>query len=149
MSTLDWKLTWRHEDVIHWQPWAKKRPRISAPRPGKRPRTHQDPADAAAEGRLRQYFAQTIIECQLPSFTTNVAVGLRFFRQTAQIVDLDNLVKHWCDSANGVLFADDCLITKFDYLELCLDRTNPRTEWSIRYHLDTSMVRSREFKPPK
>jgi Holliday junction resolvase RusA-like endonuclease len=145
----DWRLTWQHEDVIPWQPWAKKRPRISAPRAGQRPRTHQDPEDAKAEERLRKYFTQTILDHQLPPFTTNVAIGLRFFRQTAQVVDLDNLVKHFCDSANGVLWADDVLVTQYDHVRLELDRDNPRTEWSIRYHFDCSMVRSREFKTPK
>lgn len=148
MSNLlvpDWRLSWRYEDVIPWQPWAKKRPRIS--RGGGR--THQPPDDREAEDETRKYFAQVILECQLPAITSNVAIGLRFFRRTAQTVDLDNLIKHFCDSANGVLWADDVLVTKYDIVELGLDRERPRTEWSIRYHLDSSIPRHREFKTPK
>lgn len=141
MSAGPFREAWEYSDVVPWQPWAKKRPRIS--RGGGR--THQDPTDKEAEKKLREYFAQTVIESQLPLLTSNVAVRLVFYRRTAQVVDIDNLVKHFMDCANGVLWVDDCQVTKFS-AELHLDRDNPRTEWRIGLHSYATLIRDRPTK---
>lgn len=120
--------------VIPWQPHSKIRPRVSK---GGR-RTHQDPKDAAAEKRTSEHLEE--VSQEWPILAQNIAVSLRFFRASAQVVDLDNLVKHWLDSANGVLFVDDQQVTRIS-AELHLDRELPRTEWMIRNHPESSMIR--------
>lgn len=120
--------------TVPWQPWSKRRPKVS--RGGRR--THQDPEDKAAEERTSEHLSAAAEGWQLA--TTNVSIRLFFYRQTAQRVDLDNLIKHFLDSANGVLFVDDCQATRI-VAELHLDRTNPRTEWRITNHVTATMVR--------
>lgn len=120
------------------------RPRVS--RGGKR--THQDPRDAEAERQTREYFEKEVATWQIPAFTKNVSIHVCFWRATMQIVDLDNLVKHFLDSANGVLFSDDALVTRL-VAELELDRECPRTWWSIRSHRTSTMIRERPFKDLK
>lgn len=136
------RLRYEYSGTIPWQPHAKMRPKVS--RGGRR--THQDPQDAAAEKRTREFFALDAIECGMVLMQDNVAVTLKFYRASAQCVDLDNLVKHFLDSANGMVWIDDVLVTRIS-AELHLDRTNPRTEFVVRYHNDSSMVRHRDPKP--
>lgn len=126
----------RWEGVIQGNPPSKKRPRIS--RGGGR--THQDPADRAAEERtkaaLRAY--------EPPMFTGNVAMIVAFYRASRQIVDIDNLVKHIQDCANGILYVDDvqitCLRTTLD-----LDRDNPRTHIIVVQDAVSTMRRGTDF----
>lgn len=129
-------MTFEHSGVVPWQPAAKKRPRISQ---GGR-RTHQDPVDRAAEDETSECLRESVAGLAIPRIRTNVAVRLVFYRQTAQRVDIDNLIKHFLDSANGILWLDDCQITRIA-AELHLDRTNPRTEWLLTKHTDSTMVR--------
>lgn len=138
------RLRYEYSGVIPWQPHSKIRPRVS--KGGHR--THQDPKDAAAEKRTREFFAQDVIECGTALMKDNVTVRLKFFRGSAQIVDLDNLIKHFLDSANGMVWVDDVLVTRI-VAELHLDRVNPRTEFMVTYHMDSSMVRHKEPKPAK
>lgn len=132
---------WEYVGTIPWQPHSKIRPRISA---GGR-RTHQDPRDAEAERRTREFFALDVIEIGVPLLRDNVAVSLRFFRQTAQWVDTDNLVKHFLDSAEGMLFVNDVQVTRIS-AELHLDRQKPRTEFRVTEHTDSTMTRHPKLK---
>jgi Holliday junction resolvase RusA-like endonuclease len=135
------RLRYEYSGVIPWQPHSKMRPKVS--RGGHR--THQDRRDAEAERKTREFFAQDAIECGMVLMMSNVAVNLKFYRASAQIVDLDNLVKHFLDSGNGMVWVDDVLVTRL-VAELHLDRDNPRTEFLVRYHLDSSMRRCKEPK---
>lgn len=130
-SASVWTLT------IPWEPWAKKRPRISRPVKGRAPRTHQDPADKKAEERTREYLQE---HWRAPKLYLNLGVTAVFFRSSRQVVDLDNLLKHLLDSANGLLWHDDCQVTSFGDTELRLDRDNPRTELTLFGH-ETEMLR--------
>lgn len=123
--------------VIPWQPHSKKRPRIS--RGGAR--THQDPADKAAEARTREYVRDEMQVRGLPILTGNVHLVARFWRQTRQVVDLDNLLKHLLDSLNGVAYVDDCQITSYGEIRLDLDRENPRTEFYVLGSVMSTMLR--------
>lgn len=122
--------------VIPWQPHSKVRPRIS--RGGAR--THQDPKDKAAEARTRQFVADEMQVRGLPQLTGNVHLVVRFYRQTRQVVDLDNLLKHLTDSLNGVGYVDDQQITSID-ARLELDRENPRTVFCLLASSMSTMVR--------
>jgi Holliday junction resolvase RusA-like endonuclease len=129
-------VTFEHSGVVPWQPAAKKRPRISQ---GGR-RTHQDPVDKEAEKETSDHLRESVAGLPIPRIKTNVSVRLVFYRRTAQRVDVDNLIKHFLDSANGILWLDDCQITRIS-AELHLDRTSPRTEWRLTEHRDSTMVR--------
>lgn len=122
--------------VIPWQPHAKKRPRIS--RGGAR--THQDPADKAAEARTRQLVIDEMEARGLPILTGNVHLVVRFYRQSRQVVDWDNLAKHLSDALNGVAFVDDSQVTSVD-LRLDLDRENPRTVFCVLPSSMSTMLR--------
>ncbi|MFI8976854.1 RusA family crossover junction endodeoxyribonuclease [Nocardia asteroides] len=69
----------------------------------------------------------------------NVAIACLFYRRTRRRVDADNLVKHVCDAANGVLWKDDSQVTaELGVVEL--DRSNPRTVILLSRH-DSTMER--------
>lgn len=131
---------WEYSGTIPWQPHSKIRPRISD---GGR-RTHKHPRDKIAEERTRAFFAQDVIELGIPLLRDNVAVVLRFYRASKQIVDTDNLIKHFTDSANGMVWVDDQQVTKIT-AELHLDRENPRTEFRISEHPDSTMTRHPKY----
>lgn len=117
--------------TLRVEPHAKKRPRISAPRAGQRPRTHQDPADKAAETRTRELLIEWQAVARVPQFTSNVEIRATFYRSNKIRVDLDNLAKHLLDCMNGLLFVDDCQVTRVRF-ELEYDKLAPRTELLIR-----------------
>ena len=120
--------------VVTGQPHAKIRPRISK---GGR-RTHQDPRDAAAEAETRRQLIEQWGSHRIE--TGNLKLVAHFHRKNRQIVDLDNLVKHLLDSAQGVLFVNDAQVTAYD-VELFVDSEAPRTAFYLVPHR-TSMVRS-------
>lgn len=120
--------------VVPEQPWAKKRPRVS--KGGHR--THQDPKDKAAEELTRKYLREQWCEIyQLAPLTGNLALSAIFYRRNRQIVDLDNLLKHLLDAGNGLLWVDDRQVTRFNDIELRLDREAPRTEILLTEHRTT------------
>ena len=109
------------------------RPRISKARPGKAPRTHQDPKDKAAEDRTREAL-RTEWDQFKPThpFERNVEVSAVFWRSSRQVIDLDNLLKHLLDAATGVCWVNDCQVTRYARIELRLDREDPRTWLQVR-----------------
>ncbi len=114
-------------------PHAKIRPRVSK---GGR-RTHQDPRDAAAEAETRRQLIEQWGNHQIE--TGNLKLHASFYRKNRQVVDLDNLVKHLLDAAQGVLFVNDTQVTAYD-VELFVDSEVPRTVLYLAPH-STSMVR--------
>jgi Holliday junction resolvase RusA-like endonuclease len=63
--------------------------------------------------------------CPQP-MTGNVALSCMFFRPNRQRVDADNLLKHVCDAANGVLWLDDSQVTAIAAV-VELDAQRPRS----------------------
>jgi Holliday junction resolvase RusA-like endonuclease len=98
-------------------PWSKSRPRFT-----RRGRTYQPRDDSEAEAAL----AWRMKTCKADPFSGNVMLACRFYRSNFQRVDADNLLKHVCDSANGVLWKDDSQVT-FISGELLYDAHEPRT----------------------
>lgn len=129
--------SWAERTTIPWQPHSKKRPRIS--RGGGR--THQDPIDKAAEERTREFLKEVATQWNLPVLTGNVVVSAHFYRASRQVVDLDNLLKHLLDCGNGLVWADDRQITRYDNIRLELDRESPRTEFWVYLDDQTTMLR--------
>lgn len=128
--------------VLIGQPHAKIRPRISAGVAGRRPRTHQDPRDKAAEDVTRG----RLVRLNWPLQADNVWLRVQFYRDSRQVVDLDNLEKHLMDCGNGVLWVDDCQITQ-KTTSVHLDRFKPRTEIWVGLDYDASMTRDRSGAP--
>jgi Holliday junction resolvase RusA-like endonuclease len=115
--------------TIPGAPWSKSRPRFG------KGRTFTPREDLDAEKRTATYLRQII---RTPH-TGNVFIGCLFFRPNRQRIDTDNLVKHVCDAANGVLWKDDSQCTGLMAV-LELDVINPRTVVIIGRH-DTTLTR--------
>lgn len=123
--------------VLPGDPYSKSRPRFS--RNGK---TYVKKEDRQQEEvtalRLRQYFKQ-------PK-TGNVALGCIFFRSNRQRIDADNMLKHVCDAANGIVYLDDSQVTAvLGIVEL--DAEHPRTIIVIADHV-TTMTRGTDATVP-
>lgn len=116
--------------VLPGAPPSKKRHRST--RAG---RTYQDPVDLASERRTA-LLLKIAIPASLRPFDGNVALGCAFFRPNRQRIDTDNMLKHVCDSANGLLWRDDSQITSLLGITE-LDRENPRTIVVIAKHHST------------
>jgi Holliday junction resolvase RusA-like endonuclease len=123
--------------VIHGDPWSKSRPRFS------RNRTYQPRDDRLAEEKLR-----TILFAgrRRDPFPGNVMLACRFYRSNFQRIDTDNLLKHVCDSATGVLWKDDSQVTLV-LGETLYDPVQPRTIIAVGNHAST-LVRGEEVKRP-
>lgn len=115
------------------------RPRISKAIPGKPPRTHQPSEDRDAEKRTRDFLTA---HWDGPLFTENVRLSIFFFRSTRQMVDIDNLIKHFQDAATGILWVNDCQVTAYGPTELHLDREAPRTHVWVGVHAEASLLRA-------
>lgn len=113
--------------VIPGDPWSKSRPRFA--RSTGRSYQHRD--DREAEARLRAH-----LSVRGHMFPGNVMVVCRFYRSDMMRIDADNLLKHVCDSATGILWADDSQVTLV-LGEMHLDRDNPRTVLLVGRHAST------------
>lgn len=69
----------------------------------------------------------------------NLALACVFFRPNRQRIDCDNMLKHVCDAANGVLWHDDSQVTAIMGV-VEYDPTNPRTVVVVAQH-ESSLVR--------
>lgn len=105
--------------TIPGAPPSKARPRFT--RTG---RTYSTKEDRAAELRTATYLRRHLGAAG-PA-TGNMALGCVFYRPNMQRIDTDNMLKHVCDAANGVLWVDDSQVTAVlgitEY-----DADNPRT----------------------
>lgn len=71
--------------------------------------------------------------------TGNIALACIFFRPNRQRLDLDNLLKHVCDAATGVVWIDDSQVTAVAGI-LELDAIRPRSVITFARH-QSSLVR--------
>lgn len=88
--------------VIPGDPPSKSRPRFT-----KKGRTYTPQKDRDLEARTGKHLAALV---DSPA-SGNVAVGCVFFRPNRQRIDTDNMIKHVCDAATGVLWVDDSQAT--------------------------------------
>lgn len=107
-------------------PWSKSRPRFA------RGRTYAPRDDVAAERATKT----RLLMAKPTVFAGNVMLACRFYRPNFQRIDADNLLKHVCDSANGVLWADDSQVTLV-LAEVHHDASNPRTILLAANHSST------------
>lgn len=120
-----------HVLTIPGAPWSKSRPRFNP----KQRRAYHNADDRRAETTTGVYLRATVRQ----PFTSNVALACLFFRPDRKRIDVDNLLKHVCDAANGLIWIDDCQCTGLTGV-LELDRDNPRTVVAIAPQR-SSMVR--------
>lgn len=116
--------------VIEGAPWSKSRPRFA----GKR--AYQSTDDRDAEERTAWHLS---IAAGGKKFTGNACIACIFYRPNFQRVDVDNLLKHVNDAANGVLWDDDSQVTEM-MGRLEYDPVNPRTVIIAGRH-SSSLVR--------
>ena len=69
-------------------------------------------------------------------FTGNVMLACRFYRSNYQRIDADNLLKHVCDSATGILWQDDSQVTLV-LGDIQFDKERPRTVIVAGNHYST------------
>lgn len=86
--------------TIYGNPHSKRRPIIA------RGRAMPDAVDVKAEAGTR-----AVLERRHTRYTGNVALVCIFFRPNKQRIDADNMLKHVCDAANGLLWDDDSQVT--------------------------------------
>lgn len=123
--------------VLPGDPYSKSRPRFS--RNGNTYVKKEDRQQELATAlRLRQVF-------KTPK-TGNVALGCIFYRSNRQRIDADNMLKHVCDAANGIVYIDDSQVTAvLGIVEL--DSDNPRTVIMVADHV-TTMTRGTDATIP-
>lgn len=115
--------------VLEGPPPSKARPRF-----GKGKRVYSTAEMRAAEEKT-SWQIKRAMHGRGP-MTGNVSLGCVFFRPNLQRIDADNLLKHICDAANGVLWIDDSQVTAvLGMVEL--DRDNPRTIMVVGKHTST------------
>jgi len=122
--------------TVPGDPWSKSRPRFA------RGKTYQPKDDLAAEQALKWRMRAA----KARMFPGNVMLVCRFYRSNFQRIDADNLIKHVCDSGNGVLWADDSQVTLV-LGEIQYDRENPRTVILVGNHASTLLRGTDEQRP--
>ena len=113
--------------VIPGTPASKSRPRF-----GRGGHAYTSAESRAAEERTAAHFRAFVT---MP-FTGNVALGCVFFRPNRQRIDTDNLIKHVCDAANGILWLDDSQVTAVMGIAE-FDPENPRTIVVVGQHVSS------------
>jgi Holliday junction resolvase RusA-like endonuclease len=121
--------TVRHA-VMVGEPHRKMRPKFG--RRGRHHVTYQPQEDVLAEARTASFLRRAFP----PALQGNVALAAIFYRSDRQVIDTDNLIKHVCDSGNGILFVDDSQATATAGI-IELDADNPRTVMAIARHVSS------------
>lgn len=79
---------------------------------------------------LRTYAMQAVAQTRRAGVMWSAShpqhVELAFFMPTRRLVDIDNLAKNVLDACNGVLWADDALVTRLELVR-AVDVERPRT----------------------
>lgn len=113
------------------EPASKARPRFN--RDG---RAYKASEDEQAEARTGWLFRRAFRQ----PWTGNLAIGCVFFRPDRRRIDVDNMLKHVCDAANGIAWEDDAQITAV-YGVAELDVEDPRTVVVVTRH-ESSLERA-------
>jgi Holliday junction resolvase RusA-like endonuclease len=117
--------------IIDGAPSSKARPRFA------RSNTYRSKEDRESEQRTAWHLRRSVSE----PMTGNVALACIFYRPNRQRIDADNMMKHVCDAANGVLWLDDSQVTAIASV-VELDATHPRTVVAFTAHA-SSLIRDR------
>lgn len=88
--------------------------------------------DKEAEKKTALYLRSKVKE----PFPGNVGLACIFYRPNRQRIDTDNMLKHVCDAANGILWADDSQCTAIVGITE-MDAGNPRTVIAVGEHVST------------
>lgn len=113
--------------VMPGAPYSKSRPRFM-----RNGRVYVKQADREAEVLTATHLRGLL---KTPA-TGNVALVCIFYRPNKQRIDVDNMLKHVCDAANGILWIDDSQCTALLGIAE-LDEKNPRTVVALAPHVST------------
>jgi Holliday junction resolvase RusA-like endonuclease len=116
-----------HYTLMEWEPASKARPRFA-----KGGRTYTPAESRKAEARTAAWLRQCFDE----PMTGNVALACLFFRPNRQRIDVDNMLKHVCDAANGIIWHDDSQVSSVTGV-IELDPDRPRTLLAVSPHMST------------
>jgi Holliday junction resolvase RusA-like endonuclease len=123
--------------MIEGEPRSKARPQSST---GKR----YDNSKQHAQASLLKHYMKT---CILEPIQGNVAIVCIFYRSSKTRIDLDNLIKEVCDSANGIIWRDDMQVTACVGI-LRMDAKFPRTAIAVGAHdIGANLDRSNQDIP--
>lgn len=126
-----------HSAILNGAPFSKSRPRFS-----RNGNTYVPKKDRQAEEQtsatLRMFYPE--------SWTGNVALACIFYRPNFQRIDVDNMLKHVCDAANGIIWEDDSQVTALVGVAH-LDVDDPRTVIAVAPHIST-LVRGTDADYP-
>jgi Holliday junction resolvase RusA-like endonuclease len=123
--------------ILDGAPFSKSRPRFSRNGHTYVPQKDRD-AEERTSTQLRAVFAEP--------FTGNVALACIFYRPNFQRIDVDNMLKHVCDAANGIVWDDDSQITAL-VGTAHLDVDDPRTIIAVAPHESTLLRGSDAIYP--
>jgi Holliday junction resolvase RusA-like endonuclease len=123
--------------TIAGNPYSKSRPRFS-----RNGRVYVKVEDRTQEERTATFLRKHIDK----PLTGNVALGCIFYRPNRQRIDADNMLKHVCDAANGIVYLDDSQVTAVMAI-VELDAENPRTVLMIGDHRSTLTRGTDAMKP--
>jgi Holliday junction resolvase RusA-like endonuclease len=126
-----------YHGILPGAPASKARPRF-----GKGGRVYTPSESVAAEARTSAALRQLVRH----PYDGNVSVLCYFYRPNRQRIDTDNMLKHVCDAANGVIWKDDSQVTALIGVTE-MDRDNPRTEIYIGRHV-SSLTRGTDSDYP-
>lgn len=116
-----------HVLVVDGEPMSKARPRFSKNGHAYNSEKQRGNAEALA-WRFRLAFKEPMVG--------NIAVACIFYRKSHQRIDSDNLLKQVLDSANTIVWADDCQVTAVaGIVERDTDR--PRTVLAFAPHISS------------
>lgn len=119
-----------HSVILNGAPYSKSRPRFS-----RNGQTYVKKEDREAEEKtsydLRMHFDEP--------YPGNVALACIFYRPNFQRIDVDNMLKHVCDAANGIIWHDDSQVTAIVGVARH-DAEDPRTVIAVAHH-ESTLVR--------
>jgi len=113
--------------VMDGAPYSKSRPRFS-----RNGNTYVKKEDRISEEQTKIWMRANIPA----NYTGNVALTCIFFRPNRQRIDVDNMLKHICDAATGVIWKDDSQCTALLGVAE-FDASHPRTVLAIAAHVST------------
>jgi Holliday junction resolvase RusA-like endonuclease len=116
-----------HSLILEGDPVSKARARYN-----RNGRVYVSPEARAAEKRTASFLRDSFPE----PMTGNIALAAVFYRSNFQRIDVDNMLKHICDSATGIIWRDDSQVTAIVGVAE-LDPAFPRSIIAVSPHEST------------
>jgi Holliday junction resolvase RusA-like endonuclease len=113
--------------TIRTQPIPKGRPRFS--RTG---HAYTPERTASYENLVRYELASAMAWKSIDPYGADIDLTLTFRVLRKHKADLDNLIKAWCDAANGIVYGDDRQVTHIDAsVVVVIEATQEGTDYRV------------------